>query len=73
MQQLHPTMQTKNMYGNVNKDVDDKFPLQKIPFIFQSLCSKWDVTNQHVKVQFDATWIATTIKNVGDTFHKDRK
>jgi hypothetical protein len=35
-----------HMYGNVDKGVDDKFPFQRIPFIFQTFCSKWDLPNQ---------------------------
>ncbi len=59
MQWLHPTMQTKNMYCNVNKGVDDKFFFKKnlnsffkdyvLSGIFQTNHHKWSWITYYTK------------------------
>jgi hypothetical protein len=45
-------MQTKNMYGNVDKGVYDKFPLQRIlsSFFKDYVLGKISQTNRHLLV-----------------------
>jgi len=33
--QLHQVLQVMHMYGNVNRGMDDKIPIQWIPIVFQ--------------------------------------
>jgi hypothetical protein len=34
-------VQIGNLYGNASKGIDDGFPIQRIPFIFQEVNSWW--------------------------------
>jgi hypothetical protein len=34
-------VQIGNLYGNASKGMDDGFPIQKVPFIFQEVSSRW--------------------------------
>jgi hypothetical protein len=39
-EQIHQTLQTKDMYGNAKKGMDNKLPIQKVYVFFQEICSK---------------------------------
>jgi hypothetical protein len=38
-------MQIKNLYGNASKGMDDDFPIQRDPFIFQKVVFWWYFPN----------------------------
>jgi hypothetical protein len=45
-------MQSKELSGNVEENLDEIFFIQRIPFVLQEVYSRWDFTNQYTFANF---------------------